>query len=81
MTDEELSKLIAANVVFYRSERRWSQTDMGAAAGLSQQVISRVENAEGVPFLRTLNRIADVLEVPLITLFEPTPTKKKGPQR
>lgn len=61
-----------------REQRGLSQADIEQKAGLVRFYISRVENGYKLPSLRTLERFAFALDVPLYRLFydgeEPPPT-------
>jgi transcriptional regulator with XRE-family HTH domain len=63
-----------------REQRGFSQADIEQRAGLLRCYISRVENGYKLPSLRTLERFAFALDVPLYRLFydgeEPPPTPR-----
>jgi ribosome-binding protein aMBF1 (putative translation factor) len=56
---------ITRAIITHRTKRGWSQTELAEAIGTRQPVISRLERGEGNPSLRTLERIAEALDVPL----------------
>jgi transcriptional regulator with XRE-family HTH domain len=60
MTDEQVGRAVRA----VRVRRGWRQADVAAAAGVSQQTVSRIERGihDGVP-LGTLRRVAGALGV------------------
>lgn len=53
---------LARNVVAARTARRWSQTELANAAGLTQQRISMIEVAASDMTLRTVAQIATALK-------------------
>ena len=57
-----------------RIGRRLSQADLERSAGLLKSQISRLETGQRTPSLRTLERLAKALDVPLYFLFYPDAT-------
>ncbi|MFD2172435.1 helix-turn-helix domain-containing protein [Tumebacillus lipolyticus] len=43
---ERYNSVIARNVLFFRTERGWSQDDLESLSGLDKSIISRIENAK-----------------------------------
>lgn len=65
---------ISSNVYRLRKQRRWSQAQLGLAAGTSQKVISNLENASerGIyPTMDTVLAVADALGVSAFALMAP----------
>lgn len=56
---------VAMRVRELREARGWSQRELAAAAGLSQDGVSRIERGGRSPRLDTLEEIATALGVPL----------------
>lgn len=56
---------VIRTIVAERIKRGWSQSDLAAAVGSRQPVISRLERGEGNPSLQTLQRIAQALNLSL----------------
>lgn len=52
-----------------RKLKGWNQTMLAEAAGLEQSTISKIENGWDGATLRSLNYIAEALEVPTYQLF------------
>jgi transcriptional regulator with XRE-family HTH domain len=53
-------------------ERQWSQAELGKRAGMRQNAISRLEDAEsGTPSISTLLRLAHAFDVALLIKFVP----------
>lgn len=52
---------ILSELVKLRKDNGFSQTELAQHAGLKQQVISRMENRENSPTLRTLCNLLDTL--------------------
>lgn len=55
-------EVLARNVIQARTARRWSQTELANAAGLTQQRISMIEVAASDMTLRTVAQIATALK-------------------
>ncbi|MCL2086268.1 MAG: helix-turn-helix domain-containing protein [Oscillospiraceae bacterium] len=69
-TDPELKKMwdesrteyqVLGELIKMRKEKGMSQSELAAKAGSKQQVISRIENKESSPTLKTMCRMLDVL--------------------
>ncbi|GMA74871.1 hypothetical protein GCM10025880_12880 [Methylorubrum aminovorans] len=52
-----------------RRERDLSVSDLGAAAGISPGMISKMENGQISPSLGSINAVASALNVPITALF------------
>jgi transcriptional regulator with XRE-family HTH domain len=69
LLESEINRAIASRL---REERRrlgLTLQEVGARAGLSLAMISKIENAQTSPSLRTLARLSHALEVPVTTFF------------
>lgn len=53
-----------------RTERRWSQSDVGERIGVSRQTINAIENDRYDPSLPLAFRISALFERPIEQLFE-----------
>ena len=62
---------LAQNVRRYRMAKKLSQPDLAKAAGISPAAIKNLERAVSEPRVRTVEAIADALDVPLRNLFLP----------
>ncbi len=62
---------IAANVARLRLDRRLTQEDLAAQAGLSRVALGKIERGAVVPRARTLNALAKALAVPVGELLTP----------
>ena len=69
-TDSELKQIwdesrteynVLGNLIKLRKEKGLSQAELAGLSGNKQQVISRIENSENSPTLKTLCSILDVL--------------------
>jgi len=74
---------IGARIRDFRKQKGFSQRDIEARTGLMAAYISRVENGYKRPSLKTLQRFAAALEVPLYRFFyegqdEPEPFADVG---
>ncbi|TCP45764.1 XRE family transcriptional regulator [Tamaricihabitans halophyticus] len=55
-----------------RKERGLTSVELADLAGVSQGLISQVENGRSDPSLETLRRLAEALDLPLFDLFQET---------
>lgn len=67
--DRPLEKAIGQQIKLLRRERDLSIADLGAAAGISPGMVSKMENGTISPSLSTLSAMANALNVPLTALF------------
>jgi ribosome-binding protein aMBF1 (putative translation factor) len=56
---------VVKTIIKERMKRGWSQTELAAAVGTRQPVISRLERGDSNPSLETLSRIAKALDLSL----------------
>lgn len=56
-----LPRALALAAIRKRSENGWTQTELGRELGMTQAQVSRLESAEHMPSLATLQRVAHVL--------------------
>ena len=57
---------VLGELVKLRKERGLSQAELALKSGNKQQVISRIENKENSPTLKTICSLADVLDVDIM---------------
>jgi transcriptional regulator with XRE-family HTH domain len=69
----DLGQRVAAS----RSQLGLSQTDVAKRAGLAASYLSRIENGKIHPTVRTAQKIAGALRVPLAELLGPTPLQQR----
>lgn len=65
-------EILARNVKMLRTHRGWSQGELGRRAGLSQKVVSNLENAAArdiSPTMETMVAVADALGTSLLSLM------------
>ena len=62
---------IAANVARLRLDREFTQADLASAAGLSRVAVGKIERGTVIPQARTLERLAEALEVSVRELVTP----------
>jgi len=60
---------LRANVLFCRIERRMSQADLAAAAGVARPVLSKIETGNGDFQISALAKIAEALECSVADLL------------
>ncbi len=62
MTDDFASK-IPENLSAIRKERRYTQKEIAALAGLNPNYYAKVERGDGIPSLKTIHKLAKALKV------------------
>lgn len=70
MKVSEINKKIGRKVGVIRVERKMTQEQLALEAGLNRAYIGYIERGERSPTVKTLNKIAKVLNVDLAELFE-----------
>lgn len=63
-------KIVAKNLVRYRTARNLTQGELASAAGLSRVAYRNIETGEAAPRSSTLQALADALQISLQDLFE-----------
>jgi putative transcriptional regulator len=53
-----------------RTERAWSQAELGARLAVSRQAINAIENGKHDPSLSLAFKIAELFELPVEAVFE-----------
>ncbi|BCM86743.1 helix-turn-helix domain-containing protein [Methylobacterium indicum] len=66
---KSLERALGHQIRVLRRERELSVADLGAAAGISSGMVSKIENGQIAPSLATINAVAQALNVPITTLF------------
>lgn len=64
-----LEKALGHQIRILRRERDMSVADLGAAAGISPGMISKMENGQISPSLGSISAVASALNVPITALF------------
>lgn len=67
----DLEKYIGAEIRKYRRRADMTLNALAQRAGLSQGMMSKIENGQTSPSLSTLAALADALSIPLSSLFTP----------
>lgn len=67
--EQVVARTIGIRVSEERRRRARTLDDVARRAGISAAMLSRIENAQVSPTLRTLTRVAYALDVPVTTLF------------
>ncbi|WP_010533274.1 helix-turn-helix transcriptional regulator [Brachybacterium squillarum] len=60
-----------------RTERRWSQAELGTALGVSRQTVIAIENGRYDPSLPLAFKLAAVFGAPIEELFHPDPEQEQ----
>ena len=74
--DVALSAVIGARVRNLRTRHRYSLERLANLAGVSRAMLSQIENGQSVPTIVLLNKVADALDVPLVTLVAAPNTRQ-----
>ena len=71
--DEKIKnkQIFAQNLVFFRNQMNISQKDIAEKLGTNNKNISKWENAETVPDVFTIKKIADIFNITVDTLITP----------
>lgn len=72
----KLERVIARQLRHYRTAQGFSSAELGARAGLSKAMISKIETASTSCSLTTLQRLADGLKIPVTALFRGADTDR-----
>ncbi len=65
----DVTTLLAEQVRALRAARGWTQTELAAASGLSQEMVSRIESGESTR-LETVGQIAKALRKRIVLTFD-----------
>ena len=69
-----LSQIAGKRIAELREQRKWNQTELGDKIKVGQKRISEIERGTKSITLRTLDRIAEALEVDAFALLIPEPS-------
>lgn len=56
---------IGSRIMMLRKDRKWSQSDLAKAVGVSREIISKYEKNDVVPSVEVAKKIANAFEVSL----------------
>lgn len=70
MNNDNVRKILADNIRFLRTKRRFSQEAVADMASIGQNQVSEIENEHSNPSLDTLIKIANAFEVDIVELFK-----------
>lgn len=73
-----MTSTVAANIRFWREERRWTTQRLADSVGLSRSSISQMESGTQSVTPDHLAAIAQALAVPVARFFEPPPARHAG---
>lgn len=63
MSDADFSDQISANLLRIRKQQRLTQRELAKLAGLNPNYYAKVERGEGMPSLKTVQKLAKALSV------------------
>ena len=76
-SNEEIKNTIAQNIVFFRKRMNLTQTDLAKILQYSNKNISKWEQAETMPDIFTLKKLAKIFGISLDTLTNPITNESK----
>jgi transcriptional regulator with XRE-family HTH domain len=71
MGGDKVRFILAGNLKLYRGRRNWSQADLAEKSGLSVVYLSDIERGNKWPYLDTLVKLAEALEMEVFELLKP----------
>jgi transcriptional regulator with XRE-family HTH domain len=71
MGGDRVRFILAGNLKLYRGRRSWSQAELAEKSGLSVVYLSDIERGNKWPYLDTLVKLADALEMEVFELLKP----------
>jgi transcriptional regulator with XRE-family HTH domain len=71
MRRKELRIILGGNIRFHRGRRNWSQANLAEKAGLSLVYLGDIERGNKWPYLDTLVKLSEALEVEPFELIKP----------
>ena len=74
---KNLKEIVSENIVNLRKRDSLTQAELGKKINYSDKAISRWENGEVLPDLETLQKVAEIFDVPLSELLEERDEKKE----
>lgn len=77
MSLEEQEKAILARLKEERESRKLSQLDLAYISGVSQNMITYIENGKRTPSLRTVLKLCDALQINPSVLFAESNEEKE----
>ena len=67
--DSDFLKLVGSNVKKYRKKQGLTQKNLAWDCNTDESAIRRIENGQINTTISSLKRIADILEIPIISFF------------
>ena len=74
MDGAQVRVILAKNIKAFRGRRNWSQADLAEKSELSIVYLSDIERGNKWPYLNTLVKLAEALEVEVYELLKPEDT-------
>ena len=72
------ARALAFNVERHRKSKNWSQEELAAEAGITQDMVSTIENNRANPTVLTVEQIAEALGINFVDLFAPPPRSQRS---
>jgi len=67
--ENKLYELLGERIRYYRKFKGFSQDNLAYASGVNRAYLGYIERAERKPSIRTVNKIATTLKIPLYKFF------------
>ena len=67
---EELKKRVGQRIIFLRTQKDWSQSDLARACNKDRQAIEKLENGKVNPTIFTLFEISKALDISIDELIK-----------
>ena len=74
MDGAEIRAILAKNIKTFRGQRNWSQADLAEKSGLSIVYLSDIERGNKWPYLDTMLKLANALNIEFYELLKPEGT-------
>jgi transcriptional regulator with XRE-family HTH domain len=71
MEDQELRRILSANIKLYRTRREWSQVKLAEKLDISANFLADIETGKSWVSSVTLVKLANVLNIEVYELFKP----------
>ncbi|GHU98107.1 hypothetical protein FACS189483_05690 [Spirochaetia bacterium] len=71
MEDQELRRILSANIKLYRNRREWSQVKLAEKLDISANFLADIETGKSWVSSITLVKLANVLNIEVYELFKP----------
>jgi transcriptional regulator with XRE-family HTH domain len=78
LTMKKLFTILGKNIKSERNKKGLTQEKLAERVGVSNNFISYIESGKKVASIKTVNKIAEVLDIPIADLFKDIPGEKRS---